>query len=374
MKSLTQLKTLFKDLSNNQSTSNDTLAGQLINDQHRYLIQKYFDNERSVTFQTIGGQDLTLTGAVSAGATSATLTASWTYQTCEQLVNFSSGEQVEVLFTQGSATISWATPLQNNATTSISTVGLQYYPIPANVSKITNDTISVGQLKYQPMAIRTRAEWDMVNFLPYTSDIPQYFFIYNGKLGIFPIPSTTGNVVQFNYKTRVADLSFADYSTGNITTGGMVAGSVNVTGSSTTSWITMGLYPTASNISYYNLMIKATPPYGDGVWYPIRNFIDNDSLVLDLPVVNAPNISALTPYTIGQMPLLQEDFHDALVYGSLMVYFNSIVKDKDKYEMYKDLYQSRLELLADYAGTKSINVDLGVEPHAVNPNLFYYAN
>ena len=157
MKTFTQLKSLFKNLSNNVSTANDSLAGQLINDQHRYLIQKYFDNERTVTMSTIGAMQLDLTGAPALGATSATLTAAWLYPTVTQLVSFSNGQQLNVLFTNSSAAITWQTPLVEAATTDISTVGVQAYPIPANVSKIINDTITVGQLKYMPAPVQTRA-------------------------------------------------------------------------------------------------------------------------------------------------------------------------------------------------------------------------
>jgi len=70
MKTFTQLKNLAGSLSTNVSTTNLTLLGQLINDRHRYNIQRYFDNERSATFSTIGGEDLTLTVGPSAGAVS----------------------------------------------------------------------------------------------------------------------------------------------------------------------------------------------------------------------------------------------------------------------------------------------------------------
>lgn len=372
MKTFTQLKTLFGDLSQNSSSDNLDLGGRLINDQHRYLIQKYFDNERSVTLTTIGGMDLTLTGALSAGAVSATLTAAWTYPTYRQLVNFSSGEQRDVLFTYGSASISWADALTESATTAITTLGVQYYNIPANVSKIKNDTINVGQLKFQPTFIQSRQDWDNVNFLPYTSDIPQYCFIYNGKLGIFPIPSTTGNIITFNYKVRTPDLSFPDYSTGALASGGASPGSAAISGVGT-GWVATAGYPSGSDISFYNLNLKINPPYGDGIWYPIYQVDSGTSLTLGLPIVNAPNVATGTTYQIGQLPLLQEDFHDMLVYGALKVYFSSIVPDVNKFKEYDALYQERLDLLKDYAGTKQVNVDLGAQPNPVNPNLFIYA-
>lgn len=373
MRTFTQLKSLFTNLSNNNSTSNTTLGGQLINDQHRYLIQRYFDNERTATFTTIGGQSLTLTGTLAINATTATLTAAWTYPTVTQLVNFSGSQQRSVLFTNGSANISWVGGLTATATTAISTVGVQDYSIPANISKIKNDTINIGQLRYQPTFVMTRQEWDMINFLPYTSDIPNYCFIYNGKLGIFPIPSTTGNIGTFNYKTRVADLTFEDYSTGTLDTAGMVVGSIAVTGLAT-SWSTTGLFPTATDLSYYNLNIRANPPYGDGIWYPISSFSTNTSLTLSLPVVNAPNITNATTYSIGQIPLLSEDFHDLIAYMALKVYYSTIVKDVDKFKEFEKLCADRLTMLEDYAGTKQVNVDLEAEPQAVNPNLFIFGN
>lgn len=373
MKSFSTLKSLFTSLSQNTSTENDTLGGQLINDQHRYLIQKYFDNERTVTISTIGSMSLTLTGSLSIGAVSATLNAVWSYPTYKQYVNFSSGEQRYALFTNGSATITWSDPLTAVATTAISSLGVQDYNIPATVSKIKNDTINVGQLKFQPTFVQTRQEWDNINFLPYNSDIPNYCFIYNGKLSIFPIPSTTGNIITFNYKTRVADLSFSDYSTGSIATGGATGGSPSITGTGT-AWSTGALYPTGPDISYYNLNLKINPPFGDGIWYPISSVNSEVTLTLGLPIVNAPKVIIGSTYTIGQLPLLSEDFHDMLVYGALKVYYSSIVENEAKYKEYDALYKERLDLLAEYAGTKQVNVDLGNQPQPVNPNLFIYGN
>lgn len=372
MKTFTQLKNLFTTLSNNSSATNDTLGGQLINDQHRYLLQKYFDNERTVTFQTIGSSNQTLTAPVGIGDTTATLSAPWTYPTYRQYITFSNGQQRNALFTNNSTAISWADPVTAVATTAITALGVQDYNIPANVSKMKNDTINIGQLKFQPTFIQSRQEWDAINFLPYNSDIPNYCFIYNGKLSIFPIPSTTGNIVTFNYKTRVADLSFSDYATGSIATA--TAGSANITATGS-AWSTSAQYPTNTDISFYNLNFKINPPFGDGIWYPVSRVTDDTHLTLALPLVNAPNATATgNSYSIGQLPLLNEDFHDMLVYGALKTYFGSIVKDADKFKIYDAMFKERMELLEEYAGTKQINVDLGAQPNPTNPNLFIYAS
>lgn len=359
----------FTTLANNNSAQAVATAKSLVNNQHRYLLQKYFDNERTVTITTVGGQSLTLTAIVTVGSTSATLTSAWTYPTCTQIVNFSGSQSREVLFTLNSTAITWANGLLTQATTAISTVGVQNYSIPADVSKIKNDTINVGQLKYQPTFIESIQDWDLINFLPYTSDIPNYCFIYNGTMRIFPIPSTTGNIITFNYKTRVADMTYSDYSVGTLAT--MTAGSTTVTGTSTL-W---SVYPQSVNLQYQNLYLRADPATGgDGIWYPILKFNSATSLTLALPCVNAPNVTSSTTYTIGQAPLLSEDFHDMIVYGALKIYFSTIVDNPEKFKEYDALYKERKEMLDDYAGTKQVNVDLGDTPQQVNPNLFIYSN
>lgn len=371
MKTFTQITTLAANLSNNTSTQNMALLGQLCNDQHRYLLQRYFDNERSASTSTVGSRTLALTGTLAIGAVSGTLSSAWTFQSCEQYVNFSSSEQRLVKFTLNSATITWTVPLTKVTTTAITALGIQDYPIPADISKIKNDTISIGQMKFQPRFVQSRQEWDTINFLPYNSDIPSYCYIYGGKLSVFPIPSTTGNVLTLNYKGRVPDLTFADYSTGNITTA--TIGSTSITGTGT-SWSATGKYPLNTDLTSYNLHLRIDPPYGDGIWYKIERFLSDTTLTLALPIISTPNITALTTYTIGQLPLLSEDFHDMIVFGALKVYYMAIVPDGEKFKEMDDLYKERMELLKDYAGTKSVNVDLEAEPSQVNPNLFINGN
>lgn len=370
MKTYTILTNLFTNLSQNQSSNNSSLGGQLINDRHRYLIQKYFDNERSFTTSTVGAQDLTLTASLSAGDTSATLSTAWTYPSCTQLVVFSNSDQRPVHFSQNQTGITWQVGLSDTATTAISTVGVQAYPVPADISKVKNMTVTVGQLQYTPSPIQSIQDWTRLNAIPYASDIPNYFFIYNNQVNIWPIPSTTGNIITINYKRRVPDLSYADYSTGTLS--GITVGSNEITGVST-SWNTTGTYPLNTDLSFFNLYIRIDPPKGDGLWYPIYQFTSDTSLILSSPIQTAPSSTA-TSYTIGQLPLLEEDFHDMIVYDALRIYFSTIVNDDSKYKKFEGLVAERLDMLKDYAGTKSVNVDLGQQPIQNNPNLYIYAS
>lgn len=360
--------TSFATLTNNNSQANVALGGQLANNEHRYLLQKFFDNERTYTTTTVGAQDLTLTGTPAVGATSATLNAVWPYITCQQLVVFESGDQRTVFFTYNSAAIRWQTPLvETNSSADITTLGVQAYPIPPQVSKIKNDTITVGQLVYTPAPVQSIQEWTQLNAIPYTSDIPNYFFIYQNQVNFWPIPSSTGNIITFNYQGRVPDLSISDYTTGTLSS--IAVGDTQITGVGTT-WSSIG--PTGVDLTFLNIYLRITPPLGDGIWYQIQQIDSNTSLTLVQPIQNAPSSTA-TAYTIGQLPLLQEDFQDMLVFGPLKVYFSTITKDTQKYEMYTDLYDRKYKMLEAYASTKSVNVDLGRQQVPNNPNLYFFA-
>ncbi len=357
----------FADLTQNNSAENVALGAVLCNDQHRYLIQKYFDNEYVFTTLTVGAQsDLGITATLAIGATTATLDTAWLDITCQQLVVFTSGEQRTVTFTQGSTNIFWQTPLVDAAGDTIDTIGVGAYPFPANVSKIKNDTITVGQLVYTPAPVASIQEWTLLTALPYTSDIPAYFFIYQNQVMFWPIPSSSGNLITLNIKRRVPNLSYADYTTGTITTAAV--GSNSIVGTAT-SWTA---YPQNVDLSYVNLQLRITPPDGDGLWYPIQRFTSATALTLNSALVNLNELTSAA-YTIGQFPLLQEDFQDMIVYGALLVYFSSIKKDKEQYAFFKGEYDKRLDLLEAYAGTKSVNVDLGAQPIPANPNLFLFA-
>lgn len=71
----------------------------------------------------VGKANLTATGSLSIGATTATLTGNWTFASGSVLATFSSGEQRYITVTNGSTAISWAFPLTANATSAISFLG-----------------------------------------------------------------------------------------------------------------------------------------------------------------------------------------------------------------------------------------------------------
>lgn len=368
-KSFSTLTTQFTTLAQNASTANATLAGILINDTARYTYLKWFDNERTFYLITVGPATYTLTGILVAGALTATLSTQWTNISCQQLVVFDSGEQRTVYFTQNSTALSWQPALTlNTTTTTILGNGVQFYPFPANVSKITNDTITIGQLVYTCLPVNSNAEWTRLNALPYNAAYPAYAYIYNRQLGFWPIPSTSGYVISIYGQEKVSDMTYADYSTGTISA---TAGSNTITGAST-SW--SSLFPQNTDLTSANLFLIITPPKGDGLPYQITSFSSDTSLTLAKPIINAPVTSGAS-YTIGQYPLLDDNFHDAIIYGALRTYFESIAPSDSQAQYYGGLYAEKMQQAEFYLSTKQVSVDLGISTAtAPNPNLFLWAN
>ncbi len=366
MKSYTTLKNLFTNLSNNTSTANAALGSQLINDAHRYLLQKYYNNETTFSITTVGNLDLTATGALSIGAIGLTLSTAWAYYTTRVAITFSSGEVRFASVLSGSTSVTWDAPLIEAATDEIS-VSIQYYPLPPNYSKLKSLTITVGELQWTPREVLTTQEWNQLNVFPYYSDIPNNFFIYPGgdhgaQVGIWPIPSTMGNLITFSYKFRVPDLSIEDYTTPGTLTVTKGSASITATGAS--------LVPTV-NPQLESRWAQFATPNGDNLWYQVAQITGTNALTLYQPYQGSTIATATAgTYTIGQMPLLQEDFHDMLVYSALKTYYSAINQDKDRYNEFNALYGEKLRLLEQYSGSTTIDVNLRRRPMGPNPNLF----
>lgn len=440
MISYTAGASLYGSLSQNPSTTNLSLYGQLANIEHRYLLQKYFNNETSYSIGTVGGNTYYVTSAPAIAATSVTLAIAWASPTSTISTTFSDGEVRNVLYTNGSTAITWQVPLTGTSytvtasiaaaatsatlstawsaatqtsttafsdgetksvtftlnstaitwsggltstvgttiytsvmTTAISIGGAQFYRMPPNYSKLKDITITVGNLQWTLNEIRTREQWDSLNVFPYFANIPQSYFIYpggdrGGQIGIWPIPSSTANIITFNYKFRVPDLSIADY-----TTPGTVAvanGSSTVTGTSTTWQVTTNK---GNESRWIQIAPNATAANsGDNLWYQIASVDSATSLTLYQPYqgTSVTASPASTGYTIGQMPLIAEDFQDMLVWKALTYYFSSIVDNPNKAKEFQTMYDTKLEQLNEYSGNNTVNVNLSPRGIGRNPNLY----
>lgn len=358
MISYTTYRTRFGNLSQNTSTANLSLGDQLIADSLRYLTGKFYLNERTYTTKTVSGT--------------------------------------------------------------------QFYNLPPQVKKLIDVTVTIGSVVWLTKPAPNREYWDSLNVISFTQNYPSFHFVYNGnQVGLWPTPSSDGNTITMNYQIRLRDLSQADYTTGTVLTpytitftGSLASGATSGTLSST--WgLTTGSYQlvfsngdvrtvtltngsaavtfTALSASATSTVtarsstggdiiigsgttfvadmgtglrwIQITAPTGDNQWYQIGSYISATALSLLNPYTGTAVSGA--SYTIGEMPILPEDYQDLALYRALWIYFNSIVPNKVQASLYKDLYDKGYEMLNQEYGQKNTSPVLTDTDAAVyNPNLF----
>lgn len=357
MISYTQYRTRFGLLSKNSSTSNLTMGDSLIADSLRYLTGKFYFNERSYTTETVSGQ--------------------------------------------------------------------QFYALPPQVKRLIDLTVTIGDVLWLTKPAPNREYWDSLNVIQFLQNYPSFHFVYNGnQVGIWPTPASSGDTITMNYQLRLRDLSQADYTTGTVTlpyvttftaivaedatSATLSAGWALPTGSyqivfsngdqravtltnagtavtwsdglssAATATITVqsssgGTIITGIATTFINDMenrwIQVTAPTGDGQWYQIGQYISATAIALLNPYTGDSVTSGA--YTIGEMPLLAEDYQDLALYRALWIYFTSIVPDKSSSTLYEDLYNKGYEMLNQEYGQKNTSPVLTDTDAAVyNPNLF----
>lgn len=323
----------------------------------------------------------------------------------------------------------------NERSTSITTIGNQTaYLLPFNYSKLKTGTINVGDLKWTPNEILSREDWDKLTAFPLYSDIPNNFFIWDGKFNLWPTPSTgstqstysgllgtlvAGNTISVGTVTGTI-LTFTT-SVMNIAVNGSSTGTTLPTGAFTTSGgasgtIVSNIIKVGNTITYnyqiripdlnivdyntgtVNMTNSTTAVTGSGTSW-LANYLPSagsvkhlnlwmqftgplgDSSWYQIDTINSATSLTLlntyqggsssgVSYIIGQMPLLLEDFHDLPVYRALMIYYMTINKVTASAEYFKELYDAGIAKMDDYAGSKQLQVNLRGAINTINPNLF----
>lgn len=359
MISYTQYRTRFGTLSKNSTTTNLTLGDELIADSLRYLTGKFYLNERAYTTLTKSGQ--------------------------------------------------------------------QFYQLPPQVKRLIDLTVTIGEVLWLTKPAPSREYWDSLNVIQFDQNYPTFHFVYNGnQVGLWPTPASSGNTITMNYQIRLRDLSQADYTTGTISTPytkvstiAPASGDTSLTltaswtlptgtyhvvfssgedrsatftnGSTAVTWsdelndaatttITVnssdgGSIIIGSGTTFVADMasglrwLQVTSPTGDNQWYQIGQFYSTTAIALLNPYTGLAVSGAA--YTIGEMPILPEDYQDLALYRALWIYFTSIVPDAQRSKLYKDLYDDGYKMLNQEYGQKDTSPVLTDTDAAVyNPNLF----
>lgn len=248
----------------------------------------------------------------------------------------------------------------------------QFYTFPYDCDLPQEIAVILSTKRYVPRKAPSQAFWDQLNFTAYTSDIPQWWFPLAGQIGLWPKPASSSNTIVVTQKTRVIDLAAADYTTGTITTIATAGIVTTVTGSGT-AW----------SAAMVGRWIRITPGdaanLGDGLWYEIASVPSATTLTLVRTYGGTAITAGSASYTIGQMPLLPENFHDLpWIYAA----GNYWMKESDRrasgfLTMHGDFPEpgkpatGKLKSLIDSYGnpTTDLVIDDGGTVEMVNPNL-----
>lgn len=345
-KTYTQLRSLYGSLTNNSQATNLTFGSGLINDSVRRLIAErdWPFVQKSVQANTLLQVDfdaqtgnftigLTVTGGTS-GATGVIVemydagttgylqlqTVSGTFRDNEIITDSSTG----------------------SATVNGDPSGVQFYDLPNDFDRLISVNMLVGSNLYVPKEAPTREFWDNLNVTTYTSNYPEWYFIFNGQIGFWPTPSSADLTITYSYDQLVRDLSVADYTTGTVA---VTSGSVYVTGSGTT-W----------TIAMIGRWIQITPSdsataSGDGFWYEVAAVSSTTSLTLTKPYGGATVSGGA--YTLGQVSLLPDAYQDMPVYWACHIYYSSVQPEPDRANNFFGIYERMKKSLEDEFSNKS---------------------
>lgn len=244
------------------------------------------------------------------------------------------------------------------------TVYTQRYALPAYTEKPQSIYITVGNYRYVPKEVANRDEWDRLNEVQITSNIPTHYFVYDNSIEIFPRQSST-NVITFNARRRLKDLSIADYTTGNVDI--ITNGSTLVTGAGTPAWTTpmagRWLKVTSSNTAASS---------GDGYWYEIDAVTSATTLILRRAYGGTSlTTGAGAAYTIGEVSLIPEPHDQLPVWEALKIYFTSVDPDPTKAQLYAAMFENGYrQMFLDYGSKINVVLDEGINTSKpINPNL-----
>lgn len=239
--------------------------------------------------------------------------------------------------------------------------GQTAYQLPYNIKELVDFYIVSGSLRYVLREVPNAEYFDRLQFAQYSSDIPQYYWVFAGQINIFPTPASSGNQMTFRYKERIRDLSQIDYTTGTVS---ITTLTNTVTGSGTTwtedmanRWIRISANTTSNTTS------------GDNEWYQIFSVVDATHVTL-FNQYQGTSVTGGT-YTIGEMPLMTEDYQVVALYYALWIYYTSIVPNANQAKLYHELYDYGYAKLDAEYGNKSTDVRIiGSNTELTNPNLY----
>lgn len=259
----------------------------------------------------------------------------------------------------------WPFLQRENPLSLVTTASTQFYQLPANLKKLINVTVVNGTTRYQPREAPSKKYWDYLNQqTTYSSNFPEWFYVVDGKVGLWPIPSTSSLTITITYEIIRKDLTIADYTTGTITT--TTNGGTGIVGSGTTWTASMAgrfIRLDESNTALNN---------GDGIWYEIASVTNSTTLVLVKPYLGTTLAAGSATYTIGQMMVLPDGYHEMVVYDALSQFFSSSKNPQTaRAQLFGAMFQDLYKSLVNTFSRPTMNPDIEESDVPMeNPNLY----
>ena len=385
MRSYTLLRNTYGVDTRNSGATNLTQGDEWINDFHRKLLSladwPFLHRKRiitsvapSSTFTAVAATDLctAATAIVIETGIEVTVSSGTTLP-----AGLSASTRYFMIY-QSSTTFQLATTYANalagteiditDAGTGTHTVTLAVHdnlqPLPYDIDLVESVTVVSGSTRYVPVPAPSKKFWDELHYTSYNSDTPQYWWVENGRIGLWPRHTTAGEVIIIFGKLRVPELNIADYTTGNIDI--VTNGSLEVTGAGSPGWTTpmVGRW---LRVTHSNTAASS----GDHEWYEIVAVESATVLTLGRPYGGRTLATgAAAAYIIGQMPLLPEAYQNLPeIYGAMRYWIKE--SDAARVKDFRDLLTTGVsDLFKAYSiNDTSLIVDDGEEDFIINPNL-----
>ncbi len=312
-------------------------------------------------------------------------------------------------------------PFLEGYATFSTTASTQFYDLPYDIDKLKTLSVIDGNQQYSPVEITSREEWDRLNLSTnITSNVPEYYYIYAGRVGIWPMPSAsstdystgtiaitagsatvTGSATTFTsamagryLKTTDGELylisafvSTTELTLARVYNGATITGASYIISSKvitmtykkavkdlsaadyTTGTITLAngsTVVTGSGTTFTALMVGRYLKTSDGFWYKIVSFTSTTVIGLE-KIYNGANVAGGT-YTIGEMSELPESYQDLPVYYAVSQYWQ-MNGEVQRGREYKGLFDEGLQKLRLDWGNQSSNVEINGMASMINPNL-----
>lgn len=255
----------------------------------------------------------------------------------------------------------WWFVQRTQAVTSIASTA--FYNLPFDCRKLNKVSTVVGTVRYVPLEVNSRQDWDFLNdSTSRTSNIPERWFVFNDQVGIYPIPSGTGQTHTLTYEAKFKDLILDDYTTGTIVS---VANQGTAVVGTSTTWTSkmIGRWIRITDSNVANA--------GDGVWYEISAVGSATTLTLKKPYNGVAIAAATVAYAIGEMTMIPEEYHILPVLKACATYWKSQNKQIDRANTFLQDYMDLMQQMeADQGSRTSGSVILGGDIPTKNPNLF----